>query len=112
MWRLCAPSCLEQRVCCTALKVHSADLGLGVDTHKVQVFPAHLHQTVQVPVVVGAHRAVVGQPVDDIKLLQAAQPTRNSIYDEAGGMVGASLGAVNNSSGRTCYSCMHPTAEP
>ena len=48
------------------MKVRSADLGLSVDAHKVQVFPAHLHQTVQIPVVVGADRAVVGQPVNDI----------------------------------------------
>ena len=38
-------------------------LGLGVDPDEVQVLPRHLYEAVQIPLVVGAHRAHVRQPV-------------------------------------------------
>ena len=46
------------------------DLGFGVHPDEVQVLPDHVHQSVQVPLQVRAHRAVVWQLGDDIELLQ------------------------------------------
>ena len=94
--------------CYRALSLRIADLGLGVDAHKVQVFPAHLHQTIQIPVVVGAHRAVVGQPVNDVQLLQAPQPTIISVLGKASGVVLSSVRAVKNCNGLTWLPCMYP----
>lgn len=44
-------------------------LGLGVDSQHVYVVPYHFYKAVQIPFMVCAHGAVMGQLVNDIQLL-------------------------------------------
>jgi len=45
-------------------------LGFGVYSDEVQVLPDHVNQAVQIPLLVGAHGAVVRELGDDVQLLQ------------------------------------------
>lgn len=51
--------------------IRQLSLGLRIDPTQVQVLPHHLHQLVQIPAVLGADGAGVGNPVQQVQLFDA-----------------------------------------